>query len=268
MKKYLFTITQGRTGTHYFSHFLQNNVPNIKSHQELIAFGSYGVDTPGTSVLTHFNAKGNTPLVKRFWRQKLSRIARRDDPFYAETSHVLAKAGLMENLSYLGKDAQIFIVILKRDVKKILTSLVVRNDMLSVADRLVWFLMPIYPKNILESMQFSLQGLDGQRLWYIYEMSARAEYYKIKFRNKKNIKFIDLDITQLNTPKSSQKFLNEIGVKKNLQDIVFTEPSNTSTRDVNIPKEIKKRVNKVIQLIYCDPKMCAKNHIKLDKSFN
>ena len=82
MKKYLFTITQGRTGTHYFSHFLKNNIPDIESHQEIIEFGSYGIDTPGTATLTHFNALGNNSFVKRFWKQKLSRISKKTCPFY------------------------------------------------------------------------------------------------------------------------------------------------------------------------------------------
>src|SRR6266849_1968222 len=98
-KHFVFTMTTGRSGTAYLAGLLAANLPDVESHHELLGWDQFGVNTPDLSHMTLFNSQGNIETVRSFWRQKLARIAAAPSRFYVETSHLLMKAGLVENLA-------------------------------------------------------------------------------------------------------------------------------------------------------------------------
>ncbi len=127
----LFTVTTGRSGTAYLAELLRANLPQAEVHHEILRYDAWGVDTPDLSDLAQFNAFGSTAKVQDFWRQKLGRIAAKPVAFYAETSHILAKAGLIENLAPLAARAQVVIILLRRDLLKTISSFQARGDFLN-----------------------------------------------------------------------------------------------------------------------------------------
>ncbi|MEE2981283.1 MAG: hypothetical protein VYA71_07045, partial [Pseudomonadota bacterium] len=56
----------------------------------------------------------NTPAVRGFWEQKLARIAGTTSSHYVETSHLLMKAGLAENIDVLTAARTVHFVVLGR----------------------------------------------------------------------------------------------------------------------------------------------------------
>ena len=262
-KKYIFTITPGRTGTLFLAEFLIRNLPKCEVYHEILGYDSFGVDSPDLSTLTLFNSQGNIDQVKKFWKQKLTRIKTVKADYYAETSHILAKAGLMENIKYLGKDAEVHFIILDRDIMKIMESLHARFDFLNIGDIWLWFLDPQYPIKVLDSIPFNYLGVHGARLWYIYEIRARSEYYKLKFKDKKNIFFHKVNVGSLNTTKGAKAFLSELGVKRNNSEIIIPPKLNvTEGKQAVIDKKTLEAIKKEMKKPY-DPKALAKEYIEL-----
>ena len=74
-RKFVFTLSSGRTGTAFLAHLLQANLPGAEVHHEILDYAAFGVDTPDVSHLRQFNAIGNSQLVQSFWKQKFQRIA-------------------------------------------------------------------------------------------------------------------------------------------------------------------------------------------------
>jgi hypothetical protein len=115
MKHFVFTMTTGRSGTMYLARLLQLNLPDAECHHEIRGWDRFGIDTPDLSHMTLFNSQGNVERVKSFWRAKLARIAAKPGEFYVETSHMLMKGGLIENLAPLTAVGTVHLVALERD---------------------------------------------------------------------------------------------------------------------------------------------------------
>src|SRR5262249_32033815 len=153
---------------------------------------------PDISHLHAFNARGNTPEVQDFWRRKLARIEASDRPVYAETSHVLMKAGLVENMAELAARHEVHFVILERDIVPTLISYRNRFDFTNYGNLWMWYLDPAYPRNRVEAAPFLKYGVIGMRLWYIYEIRSRAAHYKNTYSAQPNLHFHQTDIAALN----------------------------------------------------------------------
>src|SRR6185369_16015283 len=110
--KFIFTLTAGRTGTAFLAELIKWNVSNAEVHHEITEYSSFGTDTPDISHLHAYNASGNTPAIQQFWQNKLKKITSGNKEVYVETSHVLMKAGLVENIAEMMKDHEIHFVIL------------------------------------------------------------------------------------------------------------------------------------------------------------
>lgn len=262
-KKYIFTITPGRTGTLFLAEFLIRNLPNCEVHHEILGYDSFGVNSPDLSTLTLFNSQGNVKEVKKFWKQKLTRIKESKTDYYAETSHILAKAGMIENLGYLGKDAEIHFILLDRDTMKIIESLHARFDFLNIGDIWLWFLDPQYPIKILDPTPFKYLSVHGSRLWYVYEMRARSEFYKLKYKNKKNIHFHHINVSDLNDRKGAKGFLLDLGVKRKISEIIIPPKLNvTKTKQAVIDKKTLEIIKNEMKKPF-DPKALAKEFFKL-----
>ncbi len=207
----LFTITTGRSGTAYLAELLRLNVPGAECHHEILSYAGFGVDSPDLSDLTQFNALGNTVKVQRFWAQKFARIAAKECSLYVETSHQLAKAGLLENLTRLTSEGvDVLIVDLRRDVTKTVCSLIRRYDFLNKGNMWLWYLDPDYPKKILDPAVLLPRGWLGLCLWYVCEMRTRAEYYRLLLADQP-VQFLQVDVDELNAPDGVVPFLHSVG---------------------------------------------------------
>jgi hypothetical protein len=229
-RKCIFTLTTGRTGTSFLAHLLHANLPNAEVHHEILDYGAFGTETPEVSHLRQFNAYGNTALVQSFWKQKFQRIAAKHAEIYAETSHVLAKAGLLENLPTLADGKQIFIVDLRRDILQTLCSFLARNDFTNRGNMWLWYLDPDYPRKLVDPQPLMEYGLAGIALWYICEMLTRAEYYRMLLADVPGLHFIDADLERLNNPGFVAELLAKIGHKVTADKVVIPPPQNQGPR--------------------------------------
>ena len=257
----LFTVTTGRSGTAYLTDLLRVNFPEAEVHHEILGYDAFGVDTPDLSDRVQFNAFGNTVKVQGFWQQKLARIADKPVPLYAETSHLLAKAGLIENLGSLAATAQVQIVLLRRDLLKTISSFQSRYDFLNKGNMWMWYLDPDYPRNIVSPTPLMSWGWSGICTWYVCEMLTRMEYYRLLFADAAGIRFIDANIDQLNEPAQVAGFLSQLGFSRSPDEIVIPSPQNTGTEESSrppMPVEFRKFVEKMV----FDPKGLADEYIR------
>ncbi len=112
--KLVFTLSAGRTGTAFLAELFAQNLLEAEVHHERVGFDSFGVDTPEVSDLMLYNNRGNVRKVQKFWERKLSRILRSRVDTYVETSHVLMKAGLVENSVRLCQGHELHFIRLRR----------------------------------------------------------------------------------------------------------------------------------------------------------
>jgi hypothetical protein len=178
MKDFVFTMTTGRSGTKYLAKLLEQNLPDAECHHEIQGWDRFGVDTPDLSHMTLFNSQGNVEKVQAFWRAKLARVAATPRQFYVETSHLLMKGGLIENLAPLTAVGTVHLIALERDPYDTIVSFRNRFDFLDMTNRWLWYLDPEYPRNLVPSSEFLAHSLNGLCLWYILEIRARAARYE------------------------------------------------------------------------------------------
>lgn len=226
MRKFIFCLSAGRTGTTYLATLLEANADDAVVHHEILNYDAFGVDTPELSHLLQFNSKGNTEWVKQFWRTKMSRVLAAGEPVYAETSHVLMKAGLVENSIHLQAHGELHFVILKRDWFKVIKSYLDRHDFDNVGSWWMWYLDPGYPKNMLSFERFQkLQGW-GVCLWYLSEIACRAEYYRQRFSHLPNVHFHECNLEDIVRPEGASLLLRGLGLKGEADAVTIPPPIN------------------------------------------
>ena len=104
---FVFTLTAGRTGSLFLAQLFHDHFPGAACFHEHLSYESFGLDTPDLSTLLLFNSVGNVPRVREFWKNKVKRMLNVNSSMYVETSHVLIKAGLVENITELCQDHDI-----------------------------------------------------------------------------------------------------------------------------------------------------------------
>ncbi|MFA6544489.1 MAG: tetratricopeptide repeat protein [Limisphaerales bacterium] len=212
VKHYIFSLSTGRSGTNYLADLLELNLPRSRVHHEQLGYANWGVDSPDVSHLTTFNNVGNSELVRAFWQRKFGRIKALDLRYFAETSHVLAKAGLVENLDLLQGSGKVHLIYLKRDILKTVSSLVTRADFLNKGNMWLWYLDPDYPNIIVSPEPFRRFGQIGFAFWYVIEMRTRAEYYRLLLAGCDAVVFHEADLEAVSRRDGAAKLLAELGV--------------------------------------------------------
>jgi len=204
----IFTLTQGRTGTKYLATLFAENFPDLSVHHEILHFSAYGVDTPDISLMHEFNNRGNTKKVKEFWNNKFSQLP--ED--YVETSHILGKAGLVENAP-----KGTHFIILRRDKEKVLSSYAKRGDFNNIGNMWMWYLDPGYHKNLTE--------LDPNiPEWYYDEMEARIDNYVDAYQEVHY--FHEVFLEDLNDGQHVAQLFDDLGLK--YDNIKIPSPQNMS----------------------------------------
>jgi len=211
-KNFIFTITTGRSGTAYLAELLKANLQNAEVHHERLSFLGVSVDSPDASDFTYFNTIGNVKKVRDFWQRKLTNVQQSKSDIYVETSHFLAKAGLIENLSVLldNPDNQVHIIVLKRLPHKIAWSFLNRFDFANTVFTWLSALDFRYHNVIINAGKFAKAGIVGHIYWYIYEMYTRAAYYQIIYKDIQNLHFHEVDLEQIAKTEGASVLLNAL----------------------------------------------------------
>ena len=236
-------MTAGRTGTRFLAQLLQDNAQDAEVHHERIGFGDFGVHAPDVSVMHDFNSRGKTDRVRRFWEDKLASITSGTTAMYAETSHVLMKAGLMEYVTTLVPEHAVHLVILQRDPLDVLTSYHRRGDFGGAANMWLWYLDPAYPRNHMRfSVPQGIHPLIAKRHWYLLEISVRSELYAQQLARTPGIHIHRIQLEQLNDPQYAANTLGALGIDTTPESIHLGPPQNTSKRIAEIPEGVQRQI--------------------------
>ncbi|MEH6604177.1 MAG: hypothetical protein V7711_01230 [Pseudomonadales bacterium] len=244
--KYVFTITTGRSGSVFLTDLLEQNAPDSKVFHERTGYTAFGETTPDLSHFTLFNSVGNVPKVRDFWKRKFHHDSKIQKSNYIETSHLLSKAGLFENIDLLQPMAkEIHIIIMRRDIFKIVWSLYNRGDFANLGFTWLYYLDPRYPNKILLSDAFNKHGQVGWALWYVLEMFARAEYYKLLLADTQKVHIHDIDLSDITKEKGALSLLRDLGFKTTSKSLQMPPKANQS----NSFKYGQKEEQRVRQLV-------------------
>lgn len=224
--KLVFALTAGRTGSAYLAELLRRNLPEAEVHHEILSYTSFGVDTPDISHLHAYNTFGNTPHVQSFWQRKADKILSSDKDVYVETSHILMKAGLVENLASLAVSHDVHFVILTRNFLHTIVSYHERGDFLNLGNMWLWYLDPNYARNIVNAAPFLPVGPHGTRLWYLNEIAARTEMFRLLYANHPHLHFHAADIYELNQRKHIAALFDQLGLP--IADIAIPPKQNVN----------------------------------------
>jgi len=261
--KLIFTLTAGRTGTAYLARLLAENIPQGRIHHEHFSPGAFGTEVPEISHMHAFNYYGNVEMIKAFWRQKLARILKLDTHCYGEMAHMLMKVGLVENMQKLAKEHEIHFILLSRRLDKSLISYWRRADFANLS--LVWlfYLHPVYPKNILRLKKEKFK--EFKELWYLYEIATRAHYYRLKYADEPNLNFHQCCLEDLNDPTNVQNLLQNLKEPRTLENIVIPPPINTMAKERAVELELMQKAKALLANLPCDPEKLARQFLLLEK---
>jgi hypothetical protein len=200
LAEFVFTITQGRTGTgSLFELFKQYDVGALAFHEHLNV-DSHGILTPDVGLMRRFNTYGLTREVAAFWRRKLSilreEMTKAGAQRYTETAHMNAKCGLIEYVlngdSEANNDRFRFIVV-DRMPEKIARSIHERRDMDRQESAWLWYLQPDYARRLVDPAPYLKLGYEGKVAWYVREVEARKQTYKAMLNGRHDVLSIDID---------------------------------------------------------------------------
>lgn len=198
--EFVFTITQGRTGTKSLAELFKRHDSAAHAVHEYLDASAHGTITPDVGHMRRFNTEGLTPEVAAFWTPKLAThradAARLGKQRYVETAHMNAMCGLVEYVlaaeSAYPQDRFRFIV-LNRAPEKIASSLYERNDLRHIENRWLWYLDPKYPRKYVDATPYMKQGYLGTLMWYVHEVEARKAVYIETLRSRYDVLTIDID---------------------------------------------------------------------------
>lgn len=204
---------------------LRTNLSDAQVFHERIGWLDLGVNCPDASHMTRFNTLGNTPEIRAFWQQKLARDAAQPSEVFVETTHLHAKAGLIENLDLVPDGTRVVLVAQRRDPFKIAWSFYNRFEFTNFGFTWLFALDPRYHNVIVSSEPFREYNAAGSALWYVIEMEARGEYYRLMTQETPNVSVFPTALEQLVQPEGAKKLLREISGDA-VADIGIPAPEN------------------------------------------
>ena len=256
--QFIYPISTGRSGTVFLSKLLELNLSDAQVYHERVGYPHFGRTSPDAPHFVTFNHVGNTAEVAAFWNKKFQLDAQTNKNVFAEVSHFLAKAGLMENLRFLPTTSQIDIVVLKRDVFKVLWSYVNRFDFANYGFTWLFTLDPRYRNVILNSKPYLDFGAMGLALWYIHEMYARMAYYRRWCQAAKlpNLRFHEVTLEEIVKPQGAVKLLNQLDCQVTEETLDMPSRQNeTKTYFFGEKEEAQARL--MMERVSCDPDALA-----------
>ena len=198
------------------------------------------------SHFTAFNTRGNVANVRAFWEQKLARIAGTPASHYVETSHLLIKAGLAENIATLTAAGTVHFILLHRDLAATVKSYRKRRDFANRINTWLWFLDPEYPNNIVKPDAAMRGDVDGICLWYVCEMMTRAEYYRLLLAGDERVVFHDAALETLGDHRCVAALLDGLGLGRGARAIAIPRAVNRSPAHFTLTGDEAERIEAVI----------------------
>jgi len=261
MARFVYTITTGRSGSAYLAALLKANSRGANVFHERTGPQDYGQETPEVSHLQRFNHFGNIDYVQSFWRAKFTRNANLATPCYVETSHVLAKAGLIENSGMAAEHGHVHVVCLRRDIVETVWSLANRFDFANVGTTWLFYLDPHYPRHIVQTAPFLPHGMWGQAIWYVLEMRVREAYYRQRFAGQAHLSFHPIALPEVNDRETVATLLNVLGCETTPETIVFP-PRTNETRQVFFGEAERQSVENTVANLRFDAEALAQEYIE------
>lgn len=209
-RSFVFTATTGRSGTTYLGELLRANLSDASVYHERAGYLAFGVDSPDASHFTLFNSAGNVAPVQEFWRRKTARVLAETASWYIETSHLLLKAGLLENITPLTDSGKVTVIVLRRNIADTVISFVERHDFVNPGFTWLWTLDWNYPNKIVDPKLLFRHGAAGAALWYVVEMQARAEYYKLLLEGAPNLRFVNAALEDIAISAGADQLLSTL----------------------------------------------------------
>ena len=266
-RQFIFTMTTGRSGTAFLTELLAANLPNAECHHEFFGWGDFGLKTPDVSHMTLFNSQGNVEKVQSFWRDKLAIIQNGRSRFYVETSHMLMKGGLIENIAPLTRAGHVHLIDLQRDIGATIRSLKARLDMFNRGNQWLWYLDQFYPRNLSGSEKFEKYGHSGLCLWYIIEVRLRAAYYAKIVAGNPNITVHRVKLEDLAAPAGAARLLAALGAPRAESEINMPPPQNVGETALPWQPHEKEFLPKLIAAAQFDADVLAQAAIEKGMNF-
>lgn len=250
-KQCIFTIAPGRTGTAFVAELLRSNVPRAEVHHERMGADQFGLHSPDISHMMRFNIEGNVHDIHQFWRRKAALIGSGVDPVYAEISHLLAKAGLMENIGLICQTSRVDIVLLRRDITKTVQSFVARGDFINSGLAWAFLLDWNYPRRVIDPAPFKDHGMVGRAYWYVAEMFARGEFYRQRLSGLSNLHFHVVELNDVSTEEGALEFMDALNLK--LPEAGLALPTAQNTRKLQLFPQLSQTIEDLVGELAVDP---------------
>ncbi len=199
--------------------------------------------------------------MRRFWEQKLGRIAAMPGSHYVETSHLLIKAGLVENIDLLTDAGTVHFVVLRRHLAATVRSYRRRGDFVNRINMRLWFLDPDYPRNIVKADAAMANDVDGVCLWYICEVMTRAAYYRQVLGDNDRVVFHDAALESLADPNTVNTLLDALHLPRATANLAIPSKINESPPQFRITPDEAARIDAVIEEYPFDPHALAYDYI-------
>jgi hypothetical protein len=238
----------------YLASLLAANLDDAEVHHERAGWTSIGIHSPDASHFTRFNSIGLTPEITQFWQRKLALDIGSPKTIYAEASHLLFKAGLVEHLNLVPDDVSVDLIVLRRPEVDIAWSYFNRLEFSNPGYTWLWSLDPRYPNVIVDAARYREAEMEGAALWYVREVFARAEYYKRLVAALPNVTVHDYRLHDIAKPEGASNCLESLSctVAGSLKPVSLPERLNATTQKW-FGDNFRTKVVEVAQRIEFDP---------------
>lgn len=244
-RHFVFPITTGRSGTVFLTELLRLNWTGAEVHHERAGYTTLGLDSPDASHFTLFNSVGNVERVRDFWHIKTNRLLDGAAPRYAEVSHYLFKAGLVENLAPLTAAGEVHLVLLTRDIGKIHWSYVNRFEFANFGYTWLFALDPRYPNVLVKSAPFMEHGAVGSALWYVHEVFTRMEYYARLVADDPRIHIHRADLSEITKPEGAARLLAALGENIPAESVKLP-PRQNETKQTFFADDMRRHCDRLV----------------------
>lgn len=261
-ERLVYTVTTGRSGTVFLTELFRRNIPagRARVFHERLGYPNFGRHSPDASHFTAFNAVGNAPEVAQFFRRKLELDLASPEPVHAEVSHFLCKAGLVENLPVVTDRAEVHLIGLSRDPKKIAWSFANRFDFFNTGFTWLFSLDPRYRNVIVPAAPFLPFGMFGSCVWYVAEMAARRSYYReLVGAEMPEVRWHDVDLSEIVRPEGGAALLTALG--EGIEEAVMP-PRENATKQEFFGEREREVMDKIFADHWGDPEAAGRDFFR------
>ena len=250
----VFTLTTGRSGTRFLARLFKKNLHDAEVHHERSDVSDFNNHSPEPRHFLQYNNEGITPDLTDFWAKKLLALKYGTTGIYAEVSHFLAKAGLLNYLPLL-HESKVHVICLKRDTFETAWSLANHFDFANTEFVRHSYLDPDYKRNLFNSPELKKDML-GCCLWYVLEMRLRTELYKLRFSHLSNTVFHDVDLEDIATNQGAAVFLKQLQIPLK-RKLIMPDKQDTA-KQRTLDDESRLRLMKLVERFEFDATEAAR----------